>query len=653
MRIAGIVVLALALTVPALAAGTLTPVGSGHQPVRIESHDVRVVINNGFAQTVVEQSFFNPNPVDLEAIYAFPIPKSASLSEMTIVSGELTLDGEVLPKDEARRVYEEERDAGNDAGMASKDGIQSFEFRVSPVRADDRVQVRFVYYQPLAIDSGFGRYLYPLEEGGTDDAARSFWTREPAVDGRFSFELELKSAVPVSEVRLAGLSAQSERLGEGHHRVRFETQGGALDRDIVFNYRLADSLPGRLEVIPFRDDVAEPGTFMMVLTPGVDLQPITQGVDYSFILDISGSMSGKVRTLAESVSRALGELDPDDRFRIVLFSNSARSLTRGWVPATQDNVDETIRMLGGLRTAGGTNMYSGLELGLKSLDDDRPTSVILVTDAVTNQGVLEPARFHELMKRSDVRIFGFLLGNSSNWPLMQVVCEASGGYWTQVSNADDILGQIMLAKEKIGYEALHDVELSVSGVEVTEASIGALGKIYRGEQIVAFGRYTAPGRAKVTLDAKLTGNDESYSTIVDFPEIDTDHPELERLWALHRIEAHERQARIGALPESELAAITRQLGVDYQLVTDETSMVVLTDEAFLSRGIERRNRERVARERQAQAQRKVRSYRADAQQPMFPGNAPRPGSGAGAIDPISALLALALGGGALAARRRR
>ena len=59
---------------------------------------------------------------DLEAIYSFPLPKSASLSEMTIWAGEKQLDGEVVEAKEARRVYEEERDAGNDAGLAEKKG---------------------------------------------------------------------------------------------------------------------------------------------------------------------------------------------------------------------------------------------------------------------------------------------------------------------------------------------------------------------------------------------------------------------------------------------------------------------------------------------------------------------------------------------------
>src|SRR5206468_12123941 len=83
------------------AAGTLTPTGAPHTPIQIRAHQVNVTINNGFAQTEVLQTFFNPNPQDLEAIYAFPVPKSASLSEVTVVTGEKTLEGEVLPKSEA------------------------------------------------------------------------------------------------------------------------------------------------------------------------------------------------------------------------------------------------------------------------------------------------------------------------------------------------------------------------------------------------------------------------------------------------------------------------------------------------------------------------------------------------------------------------
>jgi Ca-activated chloride channel family protein len=644
----------------ASAAGTLSPVDSGLQPIRIQSHDVEVLIQNGFARTEVRQAFFNPNDRALEAIYTFPLPKSASLSEVTIYAGELELHGEVLPRDEAGAIYEQEKSQGHDAGLATKEGYQSFDFRVSPVPAGGETRIRFVYYQPIEIDTAVGRYLYPLEDGGTDDlAARSFWTRHEEVDGMSSFTIELKSAAPVADVRVPGFESEAvvEELGPGHFRARLERQGGTLDRDIVFYYRLEDHLPGRLEVIPYRADASEPGTFMMVLTPGIDLAPLSRGSDYSFVLDVSGSMSGKIATLANAVSQAIGELDPSDRFRIITFNDRAQRFTKGWAPATAENVEQAVRRLAALSSGGSTNLYDGLNLGLQDLDDDRATSVILVTDAVTNQGVLAPRKFYELLQTTDVRVFGFLLGNNANWPLMRTVCDASGGFWAQVGNADDILGQIVLAKSKITHEALHDVELEIRGVDAFDDSTGAIGKVYRGQQVVAFGRYRKPGRARVTLKARLTGQDEIYETTVDFPAIDTDNPELERLWALHRIEAFEAQTRAGLLPESELADVRRQLGVDYQLVTDDTSMVVLSDAAYQAHGIDRRNERRVAAERDAQQRRTaapIRDYRADHERPMFTEEAHSTGNGGlGFVDPLTAGLALLLGVGGLARRRRR
>ena len=83
------------------AAGTLTPAGAVEKPIQIRAHHANVVINNGFAQTEVTQTFYNPNGKDLEGIYAFPLPKTASLSEMTIWAGEQELNGEVLAKKDA------------------------------------------------------------------------------------------------------------------------------------------------------------------------------------------------------------------------------------------------------------------------------------------------------------------------------------------------------------------------------------------------------------------------------------------------------------------------------------------------------------------------------------------------------------------------
>jgi Ca-activated chloride channel family protein len=635
---------------PARAAGILTPVGSSHQPIRLQDHDVKVVIDNGFARTEVVQTFLNPNPAAVEALYAFPLPKSASLSEVTITSGETQYEGEVVARSEAATIYETEKSAGNQAGRADKESYQRFEFRVARVEPNGTVTMRFVYYQPLEEDTGVLRYLYPLEEGGTDEVAEQFWLRSDKVEGSFRLQATLKSVWPVAQVRVPGFeqAAKITAVDPLTQTVEIAATEASLNRDVVIYYRLADDLPGRVEVVPYRAREDAPGTFMLVVTPGIDLQPITHGADYVFVLDVSGSMQGKIATLASGVGKTLGEMRAEDRFRIVTFESQARDLTGGMLAATPENVRRFVAEVGGLHANGSTNLYEGLDLALRDLDADRATSLVLVTDGVTNTGIIEPRKFHELLKQYDVRLFGFLMGNSGNWPLMRLIADTSGGFYSAVSNADDIVGQILLAKSKVTSEALHDARLELDGVEVSELT-DTPGKIYRGQQLVYFGRYSRPGRLRVRLHARLTGEDKTYTTSVELPKLDQDNPELERLWALDRIETIERERDRGTLEEAEAKTAIRDLGVAYQLVTDETSMLVLAGEGFERHGIARKNRERVALEAAAQAQRAprpARSYRVDEAAPAFPGKAPQPrrggGGGGGAVGPFG-LLAFGIG----------
>lgn len=650
--------LPLSLASNAQAAGTLTPAGSLNQPIQIRDHHLEVVINNGFARTEVLQTFFNPNTQDLEGVYAFPVPESASLSEFNITAGETQIDGEVVPKAKANQIYEEERNQGNDAGVANRNSYQTFEFKVARIPAQKETKIRFVYYQPLTIDTGVGRYVYPLEDGGTDEVAKSFWVTNSKVENSFSAQIDVRMAVPVQELRVPGFenAAQVQKLADDHQRISIQQASGSLNRDIVVYYRLADTLPGRIELLPYRADPAKPGSFMLVLTPGMDLQPITRGADYSFILDVSGSMSDKLSTLARGVSQAISQLRPQDRFRIVTFNDNAQEIV-GWQSASAENVAAALNQVRGLQSAGSTNLYDGLELGLKDLDADRVTSVVLVTDGVTNTGILDAKEFVALTSKYDVRLFGFLMGNSSNWPLLRVICEASGGFYSAVSNSDDIVGQILLAKSKITSEALHNVSLKIQGVQVSDTTEQSLGKVYRGQQVAIFGQYAQGGRAKVTLKTALSGEDKTYETEIVFPESDTEYPEVERLWAMNRIEAIERMQMLGKLPEAEGKQAIESLGVQYQLVTDETSMLVLSDEGFKKHNIARNNQARVALENAAQSSRAtqpVRSFRADQQQPMFGSNpAPHIFRGGGAIDGYSVIAIFILLGSAVVLRRPR
>ena len=602
-------------------AGILTPVNSADQAVEILDHHVDVQITDGFARTSIQQTFSNPNPHPVEALYAFPIPESSSLSEITIHSGETVLEGEVVPRQDAERIYQEEKAQGNDVGMGSKESYQRYEFRVFPVRPGVETRIEVVYYQPLKIDLGIGRYLYPIEEGGTDEQAESFWTRSEIVKRSFSAKVRVRSGYPIDDIRIKGFPGTPIKEDSHTYTWEFDEPGGTLNKDLVVYYKLADNLPGRVDLLTYKPTEAEPGYFMMTVTPGIDLEPISQGADYLFILDLSGSMNGKMATLASGVEQALGKLGPNDRVHIVTFSDRARNHTRDWVALTPENVQRLTQEVAALTAGGSTNLYDGLRLGLENLDTDRATNVILITDAVTNTGSLNPADFHKLLKQKDVRLFGFLVGNSANWPLMRAICDASDGFYSSVSNADDIVGKIITAKEKIAYEALLDVDLKIKGVRTSDITKDFSGKVFRGQQLAIFGRYHGGGEARLDMEARKTSGELNFDTTIDLPKISRDYPELERLWALSKIEQIELFYSIGKLDAAESKESIRDLGVAYQLVTDETSMIVLSDAAFQRHGIDRKNKDRIANERRAQSQRET--ERIVAQQTNTPANSPR------------------------------
>ena len=489
------------------------------------------------------------------------------------------------------------------------------------------MSLRFVYYQALEIDSGVGRSVYSLEDGGTDHAAKNVWTTPPPIEGAFSLNLELKSAAPVGDVRVPGFEtvALTQKFTDGHSKVILDRPGAKLDRDFVFYDRLADHLPGRVDVIPYRAAKDKPGTFMLIVTPGIDLKPLAHSADYSYVLDVSGSMRGNINTLANGVAQALGQMRPEDRFRLVTFNHSAKEILP-WTTATAENARHAISLVKSLKASGGTNLYAGVALGLKNLDADRATSVVLVTDGVAHQGIIRPANFYRLVKKYDVRVFGFLLGNSANWPLLRTLADASGGFSAAVSNDADIVGQLILAKGQVTHEALHHAAIRFSGpARVFETTGDTPQKIYRGQQLVIFGRYEGAGPTTATLRASLTGEDKTYTTTVNFPEIDPDNAEIERLGAMSLIAQIEVKEHAGLEPAAESHDAIQHLGVAYQLVTDYTSMIVLADATHAKRGIARRNQPRSAAELAAQSVRATqpaRPGRVDTAQPAFPVPAP-------------------------------
>ena len=643
-------------------AGLLTPSNSQLPSLEIKQHEVNVIIEDGYAITQVEQIFHNPHTQDLEAIYSFPVPEKAAVAEFTVWIDGQPVTGEVLEKQKARQIYETEKAAGRDAGLTEKDEYKTFDISVSPVRAGQDTQIRFSYMQPAHVDTGIGRYVYPLEEGGVDEQKLAFWTANKKVKEKFSFNLQLKSSYPVEALRLPNQpQAVAKQTGTGDWNVQLSSanntsiessaaQGSSnqsaftLDKDLVVYWRHQAGLPGSVDMVTYKSENSNKGTFMMTLTPGDDLKVMTEGSDWIFVLDTSGSMNGKYATLADGVQRALTKMRTNDRFRIVLFNSSARELTHGYANATVENIKHYTNELMNIHPDSGTDLYAGIKKGLSSIDADRTSAIILVTDGVANIGETKQRQFIELLKKKDIRLFTFIMGNSANRPLLDAMTKASNGFAVSISNSDDIVGKILEATQKVTHESLHGIKLSINGVKTSDLSPENIGSLYRGQQLIIFGHYWGDGLADVRLTGKISGKKKEYSTQVEFPIMESANPELERLWAFASIEDMMEEIHDFG-EEADIKQAVTDLAIEYSLVSDYTSMIVLRDEVFDANGIKRSNKERLEKEanaQQAHTQQKTVSHRVDNNQPMFNKSRASYSGGGGAFDLWTLLLLIPL-----------
>ncbi len=163
-------------------AGLLIADGGFGGVLEIEEHEVRATINNGIAVTHVTQVFRNTEKRQVEALYTFPVPKHASVSNFSMWINGKEMVGEVLEKERARQIYNsyKQQRRPKDPGLLEQVDYKIFEMRIFPVNPGAQQKVQITYYQELDIDHDQATYVYPLATVTRSDV-------DDRTTGRFAF----------------------------------------------------------------------------------------------------------------------------------------------------------------------------------------------------------------------------------------------------------------------------------------------------------------------------------------------------------------------------------------------------------------------------------------------------------------------------------
>jgi hypothetical protein len=128
----------------------------------------------------------------------------------------------------------------------------------------------------------------------------------------------------------------------------------------------------------------------------------------------------------------------------------------------------------------------------------------------------------------------------------------------------------------------------------------SLPDLYHGTPVRVYGRYRNGGTATVALAGEVRGIKLDKTARLDFPDEDPGDPEIERMWAWHRVDHLLKSADRNGSRQAAIDEVVR-LGEVFSIATEYTSFIVLENDAEYRRWkIDRKNALLVERDRKAQ-----------------------------------------------------
>ncbi|MDE0837610.1 MAG: VIT and VWA domain-containing protein [Kiritimatiellae bacterium] len=592
----GTLALAIGLSTISQGAGLLIADGGFGGQLEIREHRVKVTINNGIAVTHVDQVFLNKENRQVEALYTFPVPRGASVANFSMWINGKEMVGEVLEKDRAREIYNSYKRVKRDPGLLEQADFRTFEMRIFPIAplAEQRVQV--TYYQELDVDDDAATYVYPLSTSTRSDI-------DTRVHGTFAIDLEILSTTPIAVLESPSHADQFviAKHADTAAQASLELNDGTLARDIVLRCAFSRAQTG-IDVLTSKAPNQD-GYIYATVTAGEDLKSLDESMDYVFVIDISGSMGDdrKLSLSRDAVAAFVDALGEGDRYELIAFNVKPKPIFGELRTVSADARVDADTFLSGLSAKGGTALQPAIQTAYRYSDPDRVLNVLVLSDGLTEQR--ERAALLRLIgeRPRNTKVFCIGVGNDVNRPLLEQIANDAGGLASFVSRGDNFDRQAAAFRRKLMHPVATDLQLAFNGVEVYDITPAKLPNLYHGKPVRVYGRYRGSGPVNISVNADIRGRTFSDSTEITLPKSDDTNPEIERMWAWHRIDEllkkADRTGNRNAVREDVVA-----LGESHSIVTEFTSFLVLENDREYKRWkIDRRNRDRISRDRLAQA----------------------------------------------------
>ena len=447
--------------------------------------DAHATILASNSRTVITQTFVNPSSTEAisEVFYSFPLYESSSIVGFTCRLGDTVIEGIVKPKEKANEIYQEAKSKGQTAAILDRSlsAADVFSTRLGNVPAGGTVLVEITLIQELAQDAKTDgvRYTVPVTIGpryGTgvglphlpEGVIVKTAIKVDVVMEKGSNIRNIRSPSHPIQVELGRTADMPVSTFEPNYASIQLRENVTIDEDFVITVN-ADKQDLPFAFLETHPTLPNQRALMVSLVPKFSLPPDSSEI--VFVIDRSGSMMDKMRTLRAALGLFLKSLPLGVPFNLISFGSSSKALWVRSKVSTRESLEEALQYTKKMQAdLGGTEILSGLEAAVEKRYQDKVLEVLVLTDGeVWNQSEVFDL-VNKANQQHSSRFFTLGLGDSVSHSLINGISRAGKGFTQTVLNNEDLNKTVVRMLKGALMPRLHNsrLDVDISKVEVEE-----------------------------------------------------------------------------------------------------------------------------------------------------------------------------------------
>ncbi|XP_066452540.1 inter-alpha-trypsin inhibitor heavy chain H3-like [Eleutherodactylus coqui] len=566
--------------------------GKPANDIEVYSIIINSQLTSRFAHNVITSRAVNRANISKEAFFNVDLPKTAFITNFSMIIDGVTYPGVIKEKEVAKKQYEKAVSRGQTAGLVRASGRKTEKFTVSVnVASESNVTFELVYEEMLK--RNLGKYemfikvqpktlirKYEIEVDIHEpqgisflDAQASFITNDllPAIQKSFSGEKGHISFKPTIDQQRSCANCSTT----------------LLDGDFTVTYDVSRESPGNIQVVN--------GYFVHFFAPP-KLSGVPKNVVY--VIDKSTSMRGrKIQQTKEALLRILNDTSAQDHFTFILFDSYITLWKDSLIKATPENLEEARKFVKGISPSRSTNINAPVLKAVEILNKAHETKavpersvslIVLLTDGKANAGESNPAKIQENAKKAiqgRYTLYSLGFGNYVDYPFLEKLALENSGIARRIYEDSDADLQLQGFYNEIANPTLTDIKMQYPENAIADLTQNNFKHYFEGSEIVVAGRVTDNDLNSFIVDVKAEGADTSVKYTDNIPLKSEDGVSdqqkyifgdfTERLWAYLTIQQLlEKRLHADPSEKANLTAQVLELSLKFKFVTPLTSMVI-------------------------------------------------------------------------------